>query len=168
MLFNGDTDQALAAFERGVAGGFIVNRADSFIPLLLQRGNRMAVLLLMNAMGAKPELSKILLEAVARPGGPRPDARAIVERYMSEKNDRFVWRFTLAKAYLWLGDYDQIATDHDDPSNTIVAWERLPTSFRNSPAFKRALERLGVPAYWRKHGFPPQCRRVGATDFECK
>ena len=111
LLFNGDTDQALAAFERGVAGGFIVNRADSFIPLLLQRGNRMAVLLLMNAMGAKPELSKILLaEAVARPGGPRPDARAIVERYMPRKNDRFVWRFTLAKAYLWLGDYDQIAT----------------------------------------------------------
>ena len=33
LLFNGDTDQALAAFERGVAGGFIVNRADSFVPL---------------------------------------------------------------------------------------------------------------------------------------
>jgi TolB-like protein len=170
LLFNGDTDQALAAFERGVAGGFIVNRADSFVPPLLQRGNRMAALLLMEAMGGKPELSKILLEAVARPGAPRPDARATVERYMSAKDDRFVWRFSRAKAYLWLGDYDQVAdaTDDDDPTNIIAAWERVPASFRNSPGFKRLLERLGVPAYWRKHGFPPQCRPLGATDFECK
>ena len=25
----------------------------------------------------------------------------------------------------------------------------------------------GLPAYWRKHGFPPQCRPVGADDFKC-
>jgi hypothetical protein len=29
------------------------------------------------------------------------------------------------------------------------------------------VERLGIPAYWREHGYPPQCRRVGSTDFEC-
>ena len=168
LLFHGDTDQALAAFERGVTGGFVVNRADSFVAPLLKRGDRIGALLLMREMGAKPELSKILLEAVARPDVPHNDAKAIVERYMSDKDDLFVQRFTRAKAYLWLGDYDQIATDNDDPSNTMVAWERLPASFRNSPGFKRALERLGVPAYWRKHGFPPQCRPVGATDFECK
>ena len=168
LLFHGDTDQALAAFERGVADGFIVNRADSFVAPLLKRGDRIAALLLMREMGAKPELSKILLEALVRPDVPHNDAKAIVERYMSDKDDRFVQRFTRAKAYLWLGDYGQIATDKDDPSNTIVAWERAPASFRNSPGFKRALESLGVPAYWRKHGFPPQCRPLGATDFECK
>ena len=168
LLFHGDTEQALAAFERGVTGGFVVNRADSFVAPLLKRGDRIGALLLMREMGAKPELSKILLEAVARPDVPHNDAKAIVERYMSDKDDPFVQRFSRAKAYLWLGDYDQIATDNDDPSNTMVAWERLPAAFRNSPGFKRALERLGVPAYWRKHGFPPQCRPVGATDFECK
>ena len=29
------------------------------------------------------------------------------------------------------------------------------------------LNKLGVPAYWRKHGYPPQCRAQGSTDFIC-
>jgi hypothetical protein len=29
------------------------------------------------------------------------------------------------------------------------------------------LESSGVLAYWRKHGFPPQCRAIGAKDFKC-
>lgn len=36
-----------------------------------------------------------------------------------------------------------------------------------TPTFTRILERLGVPAYWREHGFPPQCRPAGADAFEC-
>jgi hypothetical protein len=30
-----------------------------------------------------------------------------------------------------------------------------------------ALNKLGVPAYWRKHGYPPQCRAKGSSDFIC-
>jgi len=169
LLYHGDTDQALAAFERGLEAGFIVNRADSFVSPLLKRGDRMAALLLMDEMGAKPELSKILIDALDRPDVPHPDARAIVQRYMSEKEDRFANRFSRAKAYLWLGTYDEVATTDDlDPTNDMVAWEIVRPSFRNSPGFKRLLERLGVPAYWRKHGFPPQCRPVGEADFDCK
>ena len=26
---------------------------------------------------------------------------------------------------------------------------------------------IGLPEYWRKHGFPPQCRPIGDDDFEC-
>jgi hypothetical protein len=29
------------------------------------------------------------------------------------------------------------------------------------------LERLDVPAYWREHGYLPQCRPLGADDYEC-
>jgi hypothetical protein len=29
------------------------------------------------------------------------------------------------------------------------------------------IERKQLPAFWREHGFPPQCRPVGASDFEC-
>jgi hypothetical protein len=32
---------------------------------------------------------------------------------------------------------------------------------------KRKLEAIGAVAYWRKHGFPPQCHPMGATDFNC-
>jgi len=88
---------------------------------------------------------------------------------MSDKDDQFVENFSRTKDYLWLGNYDQVATAIDDDlTNNITAWKRAPASFCNSPGFKCTLERLGVPAYWRKHGFPPQCRPLGATDFECK
>jgi hypothetical protein len=32
---------------------------------------------------------------------------------------------------------------------------------------KRNLERMGVVAYWRAQGFPPQCHPAGAKDFSC-
>ena len=169
LLYKGETEQALASFERGVAAGFVVNRAESFVFPYYKRGNRMAALLLLNALEAKPEMSKILLHAAAHPEVAHPDAKAIVERYMSDNNDQFVQRFSRAKAYQWLGAFDEVATaTDDDPTNIIAAWEPIRPSFRNSPAFKRTLERLGVTAYWRKHGFPPQCRPLGANDFECK
>ena len=73
-----------------------------------------------------------------------------------------------AGVYLWLGAYDQVATTPDLDTDIALQWDRFPASFRNSPGFKRTLERLGVVAYWRKHGFPPQCRAEGEADFECK
>ena len=39
--------------------------------------------------------------------------------------------------------------------------------FHGSTAFKRILESMGIPTYWHAHGFPPQCRAVGAKDFTC-
>ena len=48
-----------------------------------------------------------------------------------------------------------------------VAGETEPAGFRNSAGFKKLLERLNVPDYWRKHGYPPQCHAVGASDFSC-
>ena len=49
----------------------------------------------------------------------------------------------------------------------LLAWERYPASFRNSPGMKRLLEKMGVPAYWRAHRFPPQCRAGAGKDFSC-
>jgi len=56
----------------------------------------------------------------------------------------------------------------DNDAELIIAWERFPASFRNSPAFKKTLEHLSIVDHWRKHGFPPQCHPIGGTDFECK
>ncbi|MHA6287640.1 tetratricopeptide repeat protein [Maricaulis sp. CAU 1757] len=37
----------------------------------------------------------------------------------------------------------------------------------SSAARHRMLEVANVHPYWRQHGFPPQCRPLGADDFEC-
>ena len=74
---------------------------------------------------------------------------------------------TLPHLYLWLGDYDSVGTSDDRVTTAIIAWDRHPASWRNSPGMKRKLEKMGVAAYWRAKGFPPQCHPVGAKDFTC-
>jgi hypothetical protein len=46
-------------------------------------------------------------------------------------------------------------------------WDPNAPGLRNSAGFKRVIERLGILAYWRAQGFPPQCRAVGEQDFTC-
>jgi adenylate cyclase len=36
-----------------------------------------------------------------------------------------------------------------------------------SPHRREAMIQARLPDYWREHGFPPQCRPVGADDFAC-
>ena len=167
VLFNGDTEAALRMFQQGVEAGFVTNRAESFIGPMVRRGDEVGAILLLHALGARPELGKILVDALARPDGPHPDAGDVVSRFMSDESDRFVQLVGPSRVHLWLGDYDGVATAADIDNDVIVAWERYPPAFRNSKGFKRTLERLGVPAHWREHGYPPQCRGIGNDDFAC-
>ena len=40
-------------------------------------------------------------------------------------------------------------------------WTRDLTRIRSDPAFDAYLRRSGILAFWRRHGFPPQCRPQG-------
>lgn len=166
-LFAGETGMALQMYQQGVASGFVLSRAQAFVPLLVERGDHVGALLLLQSMGARPDLARILHGALARPDAPHPDADEVIRRYLPDEADPFVSRAGYTRIRLWLGDYDGVATARDLDSNSLVAWERLPPDFRNSQGFKRTLERLGVVAYWREHGYPPQCRGIGKDDFTC-
>ncbi len=48
------------------------------------------------------------------------------------------------------------------------AWDASSRSYRQSAQFKNAMRKSGIIDYWRKHGFPPQCKPVGNDDFECE
>ena len=58
--------------------------------------------------------------------------------------------------------YDQLRS-----SDNAYWWFPYPLEFRNSPHRKRMMREMGLPEYWRKHGFPPLCQPKGADDFEC-
>jgi TolB-like protein len=58
--------------------------------------------------------------------------------------------------------------DYEDPLLITAHWTDVMSGYRQSPQFKQHTRASGLPDYWRKHGFPPQCRPVGADDFACE
>ena len=115
-----------------------------------------------------PELRDALLTKLDHPETPIANVRALVERHASDPElSSETGNLTVTHLYLWLGDYDSVGTSDDQVTTTIVHWDRYPPTFRNSPGMKLKIEKMGVTAYWRAKGFPPQCRPVGGNDFTC-
>ena len=168
LLSLGRTDEALDLFERGVADGFVINRAENFVGPLIARGNVLAAQLLLDEMGMEPEVRKALVDALKRPGPPSPDAEAVIQRFFTSTKVPYLVQLGVSYPYLWLGDFAKVGANVDVLSGGIVTWERYPPGFHGSPVFKGMLASSGVLAYWRQKGFPPQCRAVGAKDFTCE
>jgi TolB-like protein len=167
VLWSGKTAEAIDLFERGVAQGFVTGRAENFVGPLVARGDFLAAQLLLDDMGFAPEARNILIGALRNPGRPSKDAVATIRNHFANSDNPELWVVGLMHPLLWLNEFEQIAETDDGQRGTIIAWERFPPGFRNSPAFKRKLDQSGVLTYWREHGFPPQCRAVGAKDFTC-
>jgi TolB-like protein len=159
LLFQGDVGTALDLYEQGMARGFPHNRGNSFIEPLTRRGNRIAAILLMRDMELPLEVQQMVF-ATLHDGKAPPDVAALIQRHPGMERAQF-------QISMLLRDYER-AADHVDKSLTQVEyWDPAFEGLRASPAFKRILEQVGVPAYWREHGYPPQCRPVGAHDYEC-
>lgn len=168
LLYAGDSDAAISLYAEGGAAGFVWNRADSFVGPLLRRGERVGAILLLKELGATPEINAAVIELLTKPPGRRSDlSEEVLRAALEDEDSLFARRVTKPKVRLWLGEYERIADSPELDTNTLVQWEPGFAGFRGSPAFKTVLERLGIPAYWRAHGYPPQCRAVGKQDFAC-
>jgi TolB-like protein/tetratricopeptide (TPR) repeat protein len=154
---SGDDALALALFERGVADGFVGNRADTIIERLVTRGDRLTAMLLMRALEMPPDLQQAIIAAIEQDAPPAQLAE-LLERHP---------RFDVPTWHLALRAYDRAAASARGITTLVSYWDPVHAGFRNSPAFRIILERLGVPAYWREHGYPPLCRPLGADDYEC-
>jgi adenylate cyclase len=159
VLFQGEVDRALELYAQGMADGFSPNRGNSFVEPLIRRGNRFAAVLLMRELDWPVEVQRAVV-ATLGDGAPPPDVAALARRYPEYHRAQFQWG-------LLLRDY-ALAAEQEGLRGTLVEhWDPAYEGLRASPAFKRILERFGVPVYWREHGYPPQCRPVGDDDFEC-
>ena len=58
--------------------------------------------------------------------------------------------------------------DYKRPTTALMQWTPAMRAYRRSPEFKAHATASGLPDYWRKHGFPPQCKAVGSKDFKCE
>jgi adenylate cyclase len=167
LLFRGRTDAAMALFEEGVAVGFTGSHEASFVPMLLRRGDRVGAMLLLQQLVGSLDQASVLLKVVEHRGPLVPAEAAILNRAMADKDSKYNVSIGATTTHQWLGEYDRIATAADFSASFAAQWEPDFPGLVNSPGFKAMLERLGVPAYWRKHGYPPQCRPVGTQDYTC-
>ncbi len=62
------------------------------------------------------------------------------------------------------GGYDRVPL-------SVLIWGAEYAKYRGSEEFKARMRALRIDDYWRRHGFPPQCRPIvrtsGEDDFEC-
>ena len=54
-----------------------------------------------------------------------------------------------------------------EQGSNFALWLPEYPEFRRSEAFNAFVRTMGIDDYWRMHGFPPQCRAVGASEFSC-
>jgi tetratricopeptide (TPR) repeat protein len=168
LLYAGDTDGAIDLYAQGGAAGFVSNRADSFVGPLLRRGERVGAVLLLKELGLTPEQNDAVLDLLSKPTGQHSAlSEEVVRTALGDRDSAFAKRVGESRVRLWLGEFDQIPAASDLDTNSLVQWEPGYPAFRQSPAFESALEHLGIPAYWREHGYPPQCRAIGQRDFTC-
>jgi adenylate cyclase len=162
-LYAGRTDDALRLYELGLENGYITNDIP-FAPTLAARGDRFGALsILAGTYQADAQLIRPLFRALTDPKfseHDRQDALALVDRARNTRG----W---IPTALWMLRAYDKIiaATRWPEPA---IWWAREDPAWLKSESRKQAMLHWHLPEYWRKHGFPPQCRPIGEADFECR
>jgi len=161
-LMNGDIDKSLDTYLTSVEEGLTGNDFW-FIHALLARDKRHAAafLLVSEADGDRDYPFKELLFAVENPAADHSVAIAKLDAWIERRGGDPKWRLA---EWIALGAYDRVELVLD--SNQI--WLPSSAQFRASPYFKTLVAKLGLQAYWREKGFPPQCRPIGEEDFECQ
>lgn len=167
LLFQGRTGAALESFRRGASQGFLQGHASSFVAPFLTARDRPMARKLMDQLGVPVDVQPALEQALLQPERQDPASRAKLAAFLNSAGTGASWAIGPSRRALWLGDFDGVADAQWRDKGVIIVWDRIPAAFRESAAFKRILEEAGIAAYWRKHGFPPQCRPESGSDFTC-
>jgi adenylate cyclase len=163
-LYLGRTDDALRLFEMGLENGYIAGNLP-FAPAVAARGERFGALsILAGVYQADPQLIRPLFRALTDPtfgDRDRQEALALVNRAKNTRN-------FIATALWMLKAYDKIIAANVNVMHPPIWWARDDAAWLKSQSRRQAMQYWHLPEYWRKHGFPPQCRPVGESDFECR
>ena len=125
------------------------------------RGDRVGALSILAVVYKDdPQLIRPLFRALTDPAFSDRDRQDAIALVQGAKNSA-EW---VAIALLMLKAYDKIVPVDSDPP---ILWYRDDKAWLRSPARKQAMQNWKLPEYWRKHGFPPQCKPIGDSDFEC-
>jgi len=161
-LSNGEIDRSLETYFTNLEAGMSINDFWLIHPLLTRDKKFAAAFLLVSeADGDRDYPYEELINAVRYP--ERDHSSGISKLTNWSERRGIPLRFRISE-WIALGAWDRV-----EPSGDIhQLWHPSGSQFRASPWFKPLAEKMGWPKYWRKHGYPPQCRPVGEEDFECE
>jgi TolB-like protein len=164
-LYAGDVERAVLLHRTTLANGFYGNSFPFFF-VYAASGQEETALIAMAAWNAGAGTNN------ATPF----EFRALTDPSFDYESEKI----RIEQAYYVAGE-DVPAFDPSHPDNLFLYrrydkiertegqywWFPYPQEFRSSPHRKRLMREAGLPEYWRKNGFPPQCRPLGSDDFEC-
>ncbi len=159
-LTQGREDEAIELYQLGLRRG-VFNRNLQFAPVYAARGNKdMALTLQVTPLGDVPSLIEPIFRSLTDPTFSTSDRKNAITLL-----DSLSEQVTQAsEVRLLLRDYENIPIAD---TSFHPWWTRQDPGFLKSPGRKKLMVAWKLPAYWRKHGFPPQCKPVGKDDFEC-
>lgn len=157
----GQTDQAITHYRTLVRNYAEFNDAVLLLAFM-ERGDEASVRHIVEAIEHAQPLPEIVLRALRDPSRTdRLAAQNAMRDWLraSNFNKRKVFTITLA-----LGAYDMVFAGQ---GSTFPLWIPEAPAYRRSQAFQDFVREMNLDDYWRAHGFPPQCRPVGANEFSC-
>jgi TolB-like protein/tetratricopeptide (TPR) repeat protein len=161
-LANGNITKALGDYDSIIVRGFSPDEANLLQPLLA-KGDTFGASSVAFAVAKDALLAEALMRALQEKS---PEARL---QGLVRLKARVAPK-TALKEYLMLQtalvqpltEYDDIVRSGQD------LWLPDYAPYRRTADFKKLLTAIGLPAYWRKHGWGNFCKAVGSSDFECK
>ena len=164
LLIAGRFEQALEVYKqglkRGFSGGGLALRA-----YLAENGQELAVLMAIasgQGTSAEQALAEYQASAMFDSDFDFREHRAAIEALMQKRFNASVdWERNGTVPFI----YKHYPAVHDP--TWPYWWFAYPTDWYESEHPRRMIIEVGLPEYWRRHGFPPQCRPIGSDDFDC-
>lgn len=163
-LLLGENDRAVELYEKTLGSSFH-SMDEVFISEYLARGQVATALLIADVrswMSYAPVGD--VIKALQNPDADHSEGMRRLERWSKDTGTSLE---SVPWALLAFRQYDLLATADHGSDIRFLMWYPVAAEYRQSSAFNQFVSALGLPDYWRKTGYPPQCRAVGKDDFTC-
>ena len=164
-LSKGDADTALKLNEVAMEHVFD-SLSEAFTWEYVRRGHRnLAVRIVDNRLGSVGAPAIEVIRAIENPGGDNRAGYARLKDWENQTRSGVTLSQAIPFSFHAFGVWDEISANPG--AFAYIIWHPDGDEFRKTDVFKVVVHESGVFDYWQAHGFPPQCKPVGADDFEC-